>query len=233
MRRNRNISSLPQCPQPTVVRLGRSPSPRFALAAWFLLAAVVLLSFTSARAAEPEVPLQYRLSEIPSARGVSAVGPSQEFVFGLPASLGLDSLAGISVDDLASVHDRPRATYRYTWFSQPGWDLKIGLSTTLDSASSWQRFALAPERMHTGALPTMHLSGQGQLSDRWLVSVNAEGLRTARGQGLDMDLRVDYSLNPNVALFGDYRMTDSSGDGAEIYGFVPTNAARLGLRLRF
>jgi|GEM_PF-3195751 len=211
---------------------------RFLITSWLLLAGLVLglgAGVRTAKADEPSVPNLYRLdSTLPGAiPGLVNSPPAQEFVFALPASLEFDSLAGINVDDLASPHDRPRATYRYTWFSHPGWDLKIGLSTTLDAVTPWQRFPMASEHLHVGSLPTMHLSGQGRLADHWLLSVNAEGLRTARGQGLDMDLRVDYSLSPNVALYGDYRLTDSSGDGAETYGFVPANSARLGVRLRF
>ncbi len=114
------------------------------------------------------------------------------------------------------------------------WDVKLGLSTSLDPLSSWQRLlAPTPERVRAGALPSMHVSGQGWLSERWLLSVNAESLSTSRGQGLDMDLRVDYSLTPNFFLYGGYRLTDSTGDGPAFYGFLPANSARFGVRLRF
>jgi len=189
-----------------------------------------------------QIPPQYRLSTLtptgsppPTLPGVASLGAGQEFLFTLPASFRFDSLAGINLDDVGSPLDRPRATYRYTWFSHPSWDVKIGLSTSLDSGTPWQRFiaASSTDHLHVGALPTMHLSGQGRLADRWMVSVSAEGLWTGRGQGLDMDLRVDYSLTRDVALFGSYRMTDSIGEGPEIYGFVPSNSAQFGVRLRF
>lgn len=197
-----------------------------------------------ARADEPDQSLvlpEYRLDTLrpasaraPALPGIASLGGGQEFRFSLPASFGFDSLGGVSLEDLGSPLDRPRATYRYTWFSRPGWDVKIGLSTTLDQDSSWQRFiGSTADRLRVGTLPTMHFSGESRLADRWLLSVNAEGLRTARGQGLDMDLRVDYSLNRDVGLFGSYRLTDSSGDLTEMSGFVPSNSAQFGVRLRF
>jgi len=184
---------------------------------------------------------QYRLDTLtpalnpaPGLSGVARLGGGQEFLFALPASFGIDSLAPGRLDDLSTPFDRPRATYRYTWFSRPSWDVKIGLSTTLDPGNSWQRFlAPTPDHLRVGSLPSMHLSSQSRLAERWLLSVNAEGMRTARGQGLDMDLRVDYSLTRNVALFGSYRLTDSTGEVPEFYGFVPSNSARFGVRLRF
>lgn len=188
------------------------------------------------------VPPQYRLEApasasvpTPSLPGVASLGFGQELLFGLPASFRFDSLAGINFEDVGNPLDRPRATYRYTWLSRPGWDFKVGLSTALDQITAWQRLVspAAWDHLHAGPLPTMHLESQGRVADRWLLSVSAEGLRTARGQGLDMDLRVDYSLTRDVALFGSYRLTDSSGEGPEVYGFLPSNSAQFGVRLRF
>ncbi len=218
-----------------------------------VLVAVVLLLAAGASAAratpagaapvsgEAPVPAEYRLDSVapaiapaPGLTGVAALGGGQEFLFSLPAAFGIDSLAHAKLDDLGSALDRPRATYRYTWFSRPTWDVKIGLSATFDSGSAWQRsLSLSPDRMRVGSLPSMHLSGESRLADHWLLSVNAEGMRTARGQGVDMDLRVDYSLSRNMAVFGSYRLTDSTGDVPEYYGFVPSNSARFGVRLRF
>ena len=171
---------------------------------------------------------------VPDLPGVRTLGQGSEFLFTIPATFSFDSLTGLNVEDLGNPLDRPRATVRYTWFSHPSWDIKIGLSTTLQPGSSWQRFfSSTPDHLRVGALPTMHLSGQSRLADRWLLSINAEGLHTPRGQGLDMDLRIDYSLSPTFALFGGYRLTDSTGEGQDVYGFLPSNSARLGVRLRF
>ena len=209
------------------------------------LACAALAVFHGAACAEApvaSVPSQYRLeapptadAPMPSLPGVASLGFGQEILFGWPSSFRFDSLAGIHLEDVGNPLDRPRATYRYTWLSRPGWDFKIGLSTALDQITPWQRLvAPAPsEHLHVNSLPTMHLSSEGRLADRWLLSVSAEGLRTARGQGLDMDLRVDYSLTRGVDLFGSYRLTDSSGEGPEVYGFLPSNSAQFGVRLRF
>jgi len=232
---------------------GVKPSPRFEahfsspLQSIFstALACAVLAMYSAGACADApaqSVPPQYRLEAPPSANaltptlpGVASLGLGHELLFGLPASFRFDSLSGINLEDVGNPLDRPRATYRYTWLSRPGWDFKIGLSTALDQITPWQRLvAPAPsDHLHVGSLPTMHLASEGRLADRWLLSVSAEGLRTARGQGLDMDLRVDYSLTRDVALFGSYRLTDSSGEGPEVYGFLPSNSAQFGVRLRF
>jgi len=187
------------------------------------------------------VPADYHLDSLaprharmPMLPGVAALGGGQEVLISLPAAFGFDLISHGRLEDVGGPMDRLRATYRYTWLSRPSWDIKVGMSTTVDGGNAWQRF-LSPsaDRLRSGNLPSMHISSEGRLADRWLLSMSAEGMRTGRGQGLDMDLRVDYSLTRNAALFGSYRLTDSTGDVPEFYGFVPSNTARFGVRLRF
>jgi len=175
-----------------------------------------------------------QLTRMPMLPGVAALGGGQEVLISLPAAFGFDLVSHGTLEDVGGPMDRLRATYRYTWFSRPSWDFKVGLSTTVDGGNAWQRF-LSPsaDRLRAGNLPSMHISSESRLADRWLLSMSADGMRTGRGQGLDMDLRVDYSLTRNMALFGSYRLTDSTGEVPEFYGFVPSNTARLGVRLRF
>lgn len=231
------------------IRGGSAGRPRNLPAQRFASAVAVTLTLAGGTAAAADgagsahdlpVPAEYRLESLtpvtpaPGLNGVAALGGGQEFLFSLPAAFAIDSLTHANLDDLGSVLDRPRATYRYTWFSRPSWDVKIGMSATLDTSSNWLRsLYLTPDRLHASSLPSMHLSSQSRLADHWLLSVNAEGLRTTRGQGVDMDLRVDYSLSRNMAVFGSYRLTDSSGEVPEFYGFVPSNSAHFGVRLRF
>ena len=225
---------------PAVTRRATGPGVRGAalLAAGVLLFLLAALAPPRARAQEASVPARYRLADLPpvaaDGEAADAAADRAEFLYSLPATFSFDSLTGLDVGALGNALDRPRATVRYRWFSHPSWDIKVGLSATRDpSADGMRFFAGTAERLHAGGLPTMHLFGEGRLADRWMLSVNAEGLRTARGLGLDMDLRVDYSLTRYMALFGSYRMTDSTGEGQDVYGFLPSNAARLGVRLRF
>jgi hypothetical protein len=187
------------------------------------------------------VPPEYRLSSAPLAlhpapglANVAALGNRPEFLVSVPASFGFDTLGSVAPDEIGNLLDRTRATVRYTWLAHPGWDVKVGLSTMVDPGSSWQRFSTpAYDHLRMGNLPTMHLLGERRLADRWMLSLSADGLHTTRGQALDMDLRIDYSISRDVALFGSYRLSDSSGDGPEVYGFLPSNSARFGVRLRF
>jgi hypothetical protein len=156
-----------------------------------------------------------------------------EFFYRLPSSFVYDSLAGVDTD-LGGPADHARATLRYTWLSNPGWAMKVGMTAAMEPDSAWQRMMLAAtDRPRLNTMPSMHLSGEGQLSARWMFSLDAEGQRWARGQTLDMDLRVDYHLTPQFALYGSYRLTDNFGELDPTSGFPVSNSARFGVRLNF
>ena len=212
---------------------------RKALVLPLLLAASWLQAARADEAAAQPVAPAYRLST-EAAGGLAADRlPSgslnaPEFFYRLPSDFTFDSLTGVNPDFMGNPTDHTRATLRYTWLSNSGWAMKVGMSTLLEPDTTWQRMMLAAtDRPRVTALPSMHLAGQGRLSDRWTLSLDAEGQRWSRGQSLDMDLRLDYHLTPGLALFGSYRLTDNFGDTSDFNGFPVTSSARFGVRLRF
>lgn len=202
------------------------------------LAMAVLAGSAPARADDGPVPAEYRLNgylprTVADGNRADGLNPT-EFFFRLPSSFTFDSLAGVNPDAVGGPLDRARATLRYTWLSNSSWAMKVGLSTRLDPDTVWQRLVLAAaDRPRVATMPSMHLSGQGQLSDRWMLSLDAEGQRWDRGQSLDLDLRIDYHLSPGLALYGSYRITDNFGENVEALGFPVSNTARFGVQLRF
>lgn len=150
---------------------------------------------------------------------------------------GLESMPGVSLATLTSDAtwrlDPARATYRYTVLVQRDWAWKLGVSANVRELSDSLRPALLSDRLRFGALPLLHVAGEGRLAQRWGVAFDADGLMTPRGRTLDLGLRVNYSLTPNFQLFGGYRLTEAAGDAEEFYGAGLSNAANFGLRYRF
>jgi len=149
-----------------------------------------------------------------------------------PGSAGGFGGLGINRFDNAYGLDQPRATYRYTWLSMREFDLKVGLTSNLSQVTPSLRSGLSMP-LRFGALPQMHLSGAGRLSDNWHVALDADGLWTTRGRSLDLGLHVDYSLTRSFQFFGGYRLADFVGDAEDFYGSSTINAANVGLRYRF
>jgi hypothetical protein len=152
-----------------------------------------------------------------STYGVTDLWPDLNRRYSMDGTLGLD---------------QPRATYRYTWLSMRELDLKVGLTSNLAQVGPSLRSGVSSP-MRFGALPQMHLSGVGRLTDNWQVSLDADGLWTARGRSLDLGLRLDYSLNRSFQFFGGYRLADFVGDAEDYYGSANINSANVGLRYRF
>jgi len=126
-----------------------------------------------------------------------------------------------------------RATWRYTVYEQQSWAWRLGLTSTF-AEQTGQGLAPPPGRTRFGALPLLHVAGEGSVAKRWLLGVEADGLLTPRGQRLELGLRVSYQLAPNFALVGGYRLSEGSGDGEDlINGAGIANSANVGLRLRF
>lgn len=128
--------------------------------------------------------------------------------------------------------DPARATWRYAVLDQPSWVLRAGLTTNLAEPRT-ARLSTYQERVRFGALPLLHVGGEGTLAQRWLLGFDADGMMTTRGRAFELGLRVSYLLAPNFSLYGGYRMSESGGEAEEAYlpGF--SNSASLGLRLRF
>lgn len=129
-------------------------------------------------------------------------------------------------------YDPARATYRYTVLERDSWAWRVGLTANLNPVSG-----LAPplwgETTRFGSLPMLHMAGEARIAQRWQLGVDADGLMTARGRALELGLQVSYQMARNFSLFGGYRLSGSTGDAEEYYGSGVSNAANVGLRLRF
>lgn len=123
-----------------------------------------------------------------------------------------------------------RATWRYTVMERPGWAWRVGLTAALGDRDMR---GLTAERARFGALPLLHVAGEGALARRWLLGFDADGLMTARGRAFELGLRVSYLLAPNFSVIGGYRLSDAAGDGEEAYGNGFANSANVGVRYRF
>lgn len=138
-----------------------------------------------------------------------------------------DSVASWSVDPV-------RATYRYTLLEQPQWTVKLGLSTNLRDSAWGSRLSLTnTDSLKFGALPLLHVAGEGQWSPRWRLAFAMDGLMTARGRTLDLGVQVNYLWSRSMSVYGGYQLTEAAGDAEGFYGNGLNNRANFGLRYRF
>jgi hypothetical protein len=116
----------------------------------------------------------------------------------------------------------------------PDWAWKVGITANLREMSESLRAAASLTPARFGSLPLLHFAGEGRLSPRWSMAVDADGLITGRGRALDLGVRVDYALTRTFSLYGGYRLNDAAGEAVDdplSAGLV--SSARFGVRYRF
>ncbi len=126
-----------------------------------------------------------------------------------------------------------RATYRYTLLDKPNWQMKVGLSANLGSASDVAHAQEVADGQHFGVLPMLHVAGIGQWSPRWRLAIALDGLTTGRGRALDLGVQVNYLWSPSMSLYGGYQVTEAAGEAEAYYGAGLSNRANIGLRYRY
>ncbi len=129
--------------------------------------------------------------------------------------------------------DPARATYRYTVLEQREWSWRVGVTTNLQEIGNLRVSNTSLERQRFGSLPLLHVAGDGRVAKGVLLGFDADGLMTPRGRAIELGLRVNYELAPNLALYGRYRLSESAGEAEEFYGTGLANSGTVGLRFRF
>lgn len=173
--------------------------------------------------------------------GSAWLAPRHELRLSAAPLAGADyaqALDGVSFATLSTAPtlrlDPYRATYRYTFLELREWQWKVGVTANLRAFDDALRPGLAfGQRLRLGAVPQVHLAGEGRLADRWRFAFDADSPTTLRGRSLDLGLRVSYSLSPNFSLYGGYRLSDPAAEGDDAYTGGLANSANVGLRLRF
>jgi len=193
------------------------------------------------RLVQPELALPGAGSQLGGFRFETSttLAPRHEFRLSAEPVLGLSPNAfdpwnsrGLGVDGIGL--GTTRATYRYVVSQSPDWAWKVGITANLREMSESLRAAASLTPPRFGGLPLLHFAGEGRLSPRWSMAVDADGLVTARGRALDVGVRVDYALSRTFTLFGGYRLNDAAGEAIEdAVNPGLTSSARFGVRYRF
>ena len=243
------LSRLSDLPRAAVGPAGPVAAAQRATAGWMtsLVACAVLGFSASAHAApadEARGSLNRSLYQLIDPTPLASLSPGADARWRVEAATGLGerhqlrlTTATTRLASPLSTYDTgmptrydSRATWRYTVMERPGWAWRVGLTAALGDRDTR---GLSTERARFGALPLLHVAGEGALARRWLLGFDADGLMTARGRAFELGLRVSYQLAPNFAVIGGYRLSEAGGDAEDSYGNGFSNSANVGLRYRF
>jgi hypothetical protein len=78
-----------------------------------------------------------------------------------------------------------------------------------------------------GLVPLLYLAGTYQLSDRWTLGADFDGLAGGPGRAIDLGVGIDYSITGNWKLGAELRVLDGGADVDAVYNFARFNSAAL------
>lgn len=127
-----------------------------------------------------------------------------------------------------------KLTYRYTFADNGKWRWRVGFTGVVRDANVELRQGdLQANDDNVGFVPTLHLSGDYQISERWLFRLDFDGLAGGPGRLFDLGLIFDYELNENWQIGGGYRTLEGGVDTDDVYNFAWLHFAVLNLRYQF
>ena len=125
-------------------------------------------------------------------------------------------------------------TYRYTFFDRDAWQLRVGFTGVVrDADVALRQGARRANDDNVGFVPTLHLSGDYRLADRWRFSFDFDGLAGGPGRLFDVALKLEHDLSENWRVGAGYRTLEGGVDSDDVYNFAWLHYAVLSLDYRF
>ena len=125
-------------------------------------------------------------------------------------------------------------TYRYTFANRGAWRWRIGFTGVVRDANvALQQGSLQANDDNVGFVPTLHLSGDYQINDRWQFRLDFDGLAGGPGRLFDLGLIVNYEFNERWLIGGGYRTLEGGVDNDDVYNFAWLHYGLLNVQYRF
>ena len=125
-------------------------------------------------------------------------------------------------------------TYRYTFVERPNLQWRVGFTGVVRDANVELRQGdLQANDDNVGFVPTLHLSSDYRLADRWMLRFDFDGLAGGPGRLFDIALKLDYAVNDNWRIGGGYRTLEGGADTDDVYSFGWLHYAVLDIRYYF
>jgi hypothetical protein len=119
-----------------------------------------------------------------------------------------------------------RVTYRYLFFDASKWQWYIGGTLKIrDAEVALKQGTLSASNTNVGFVPLLNLYGEYQLSDKWQLIVDFDGLAAKQGRAIDLGLKVHYDIDKNWFVGGGLRVLEGGADNERVYNFSQLNYA--------
>ncbi len=127
-----------------------------------------------------------------------------------------------------------KLTYRYALPDRGAWRWRIGFTGVIRDANiELRQGALRANDDDLGFVPALHLSGEYRFDDRWLFTLDFDGLAGGPGRLFDVAVTLEYDLSERWRIGGGYRTLEGGADTDDVYTFAWLHYGVLKLNYRF
>lgn len=124
-----------------------------------------------------------------------------------------------------------RATWRYTFYENPDWMWKVGVTGKIrDAEITLRQGDVTATKSNIGFVPLLHLYGERRLGHDSRLTFEGDGLAGGPGRAFDLSTRYVRDIDERASVFAGLRMLDGGADSSSGYNFARIYYLTLGLQ---
>lgn len=126
-----------------------------------------------------------------------------------------------------------RVTYRYDFYVDDRWEVGAGAAVLIrDAEIALTQGETSDSSSDLGFVPLLHFRTIANLTNRFAMVFDAEGLLAQQGRAFDVTLQGDYAVSENWSVFAGYRFLDGGADTDDVYNFSWVNYLMGGIHFQ-
>ena len=127
--------------------------------------------------------------------------------------------------------DSYRATWRYTFYENPDWIWKAGVTGKIrDAEITLRQGGVTATKSNIGFVPLLHLYGERRLDNRSRLTFEGDGLAGGPGRAFDLSARYVLDIDERVSAFAGLRLLDGGADSTSAYNFARFHYVTFGVQ---
>lgn len=158
----------------------------------------------------------------------------ETIVFQQPVSFAGQNFASGQSLDATYKFNSWRVGYHYTMIDGDKGTLQLGATLKLrDAEIRLQQATRIGVDDDLGLVPLLYVAGKYQLTDKWIMGADLDGLAGGPGRAIDLGVTVDYQVTEKFRIGADLRVLEGGADVDQVYNFAQFNSASIALTAEF
>jgi len=127
--------------------------------------------------------------------------------------------------------DSCQANWRYTFYENPDWMWKVGVTGKIrDAEITLRQGDVTATKSNIGFVPLLHLYGERRLGHDSRLTFEGDGLAGGPGRAFDLSTRYVRDIDERASVFAGLRILDGGADSSSGYNFARIYYLTLGLQ---